>query len=113
MTLLARIRRVIHERRELFPGIPSQELRRVYWEQRGLAEEAAFDGYFATSRGHHESAVLHLKALKRRGDTVFPSPTPEARRTSEPATIRDTRLLSGPGPANPESMNPPSNGSDT
>jgi hypothetical protein len=79
MTRFARLRRLIPVRGELFPEISADELRRLYWEHRGLAEAAAFDGYFATSRSHHDTAARYLRALKRRGEFTLPASTPEVR----------------------------------
>ncbi|MGC5223284.1 hypothetical protein ACPW96_11920 [Micromonospora sp. DT81.3] len=85
MIVLSRVRQFIRGRGELLASIPLDDLRRAYWEQLSLAEAAAFDGYFATSRTHHRSAAHHLRELDRRGETALPA-HPTSDRTSSPET---------------------------
>ncbi|WP_243074986.1 hypothetical protein [Microbacterium sp. SS28] len=71
MTLLDRIR-ASFRRQELFPDASADELRAMYWEQIGLAESAAFDGFQDVSRSHHDRAAQYGKALAQRGEPTLP-----------------------------------------
>jgi len=85
MILVSRVRQFIRGRGEAVASLPLDDLRKAYWEQLGLAEAAAFDGYFATSRTYHRSAAHHLRELGRRGETALEAhPTPD--RISSPET---------------------------